>query len=290
MGWTHYTLSFRLLSPLHVGHRRMGNLMQTKPYVPGKPLWAALTTRLTRDRNRSNAPGREDYRRVGEALMKYFRFGYLWPSLDGKSPCFPWAHEAFEYTFLGSYMSTALDYGRQAAEEGALHEVEFLSPYTPEGRPVFLVGDLWVREEALSAENADNQEKEELKAWREALGRIQLGGERNYGWGRVRLLSDLKEGRLERGHTVTGFRWEVHNEEVVLRLPEGSRLPAHSLIADGTIEGPVEVLNGWEHKLEASERRWQLAEAKPAYAPGTRVVKQGELPLVVRPWGWLASP
>ena len=50
MAWTHYRLKFRLISPLFVGFRRSGNLWETRRYVPGKVLWAALTARLTRDR------------------------------------------------------------------------------------------------------------------------------------------------------------------------------------------------------------------------------------------------
>lgn len=118
MAWVHYSLCFRLLSPLHVGHRRVGNLMQTKPYVPGKLLWAALTARLTRDRDPSRTPQGKDYQDIGDKIKGNFRFGYLWPSLDQDRPCFPWEHDDFDYVFLGSYVSTALDYGREAADEG----------------------------------------------------------------------------------------------------------------------------------------------------------------------------
>ena len=283
MDWVHYALRFRLRSPLHVGHRRVGNLMQTKPYVPGKPLWAALTARLTRDTH--TYPSRADYKCVGDTLAKNFRFGYLWPSLDGERPCFFWDYEGFEYTLLASYVSTALDYSRSAADEGTLHEVEYLSPYTrDEGRPVFLVGDLWVQDSL----------PEKLNGWKDALGRIQLGGERSYGWGRVRLL-EIKDGRRGSGRTVTGFRWEIRDaegeDEVVFQLPEGGRLPAHALAAgEGAvpmeaIQGPVEALSGWEHTLNDTPKTWELMSVRLAYAPGARLAEA--LNLIVGPWGWL---
>jgi len=285
MSWIHYPLCFRLLGPLHVGYRKVGNLMQTRPYVPGKPLWAALTARLTRD-YRSN-PGPQDYRAVGKAVKENFRFGYLWPSLDGENPCFPWDHEAFDYTFLGSYISTALDYGRAAAEEGSLHEVEFLAPCTRQGQRVFLVGDLWVREPFADGEAP-------LIQWREALKGIQLGGERSYGWGRVRLLSRFERGRKDRGRTVTGFHWNTWNDEVVLELPAGSRLPAHVLatgdkaISEDHIEGKVEVVVGWERDVSGT-RVWRITpDVRIAYAPGARL--KGSERLCVEPWGYLRMP
>ena len=48
MAWQKYDLAFQLLAPLHIGYRKVGNLMQSRGYVPGKNLWAALTARLTR--------------------------------------------------------------------------------------------------------------------------------------------------------------------------------------------------------------------------------------------------
>lgn len=278
MAWMHYRLCFRLLSPLHVGHRRVGNLMQTKPYVPGKPLWAALTARLTRDRDPS-----KDYRNVGAQIEKNFRFGYLWPSLDRDRPWFPWDHEDFDYVFLGSYVSTALDYGREAAEEGTLHEVEYLSPYTRgEGRPVYLVGDLWVQ--------AQDSLPDEPKGWQEALEKVQLGGERAYGWGRVQLVAELKEGggRRDGGLTVTGFRWEERNGEVWLRVNKGARLTSPVLagsLTEDEVGGPVEVLSGWERDNEKPGRIWHLSEVKLVYAPEARAKK--DLTLKVDHWGVL---
>ena len=219
---------------------------------------------------------RADYKCVGDALAKSFHLGYLWPSLDGERPCFFWEFKGFEYTFLGSYVSTALDYSRSAADEGTLHEVEYLSPYTrDEGRPVFLVGDLWVQDSLPEA----------LNGWKDALGKVQLGGERSYGWGRVRLLSDFKEGPRDADG----------EDEVLLKLAEGDRLPAHALAAGegvvprgrGTIQGPVEALSGWEHVLRDSPRTWELMPVRLAYAPGAMVVAERGLDLIVGPWGWL---
>jgi len=255
----------------------VGNLMRTRPYVPGKVIWAALTARLTRDYLSSSNP--QNYKTIGEAIKIKFRFGYLWPSLDGDVPCFPWEHEAFDYTFLGSYVSTALDYGRGAAEEGSLHETEFLAPYTrDEGLPVFLVGDLWVREDSLP----DN-----LKHWQKALERVQLGGERVYGWGRVRLIISQKE-KSGQGSTVTGLRWQEQDGEVAIVVPAGRCLLAHALaesLLRDDVSGPIDLLSGWERDNKDPKRIWRLSRVKIAYAPDAKAKR--ELRLKLNPWGVL---
>lgn len=126
------------------------------------------------------------------------------------------------------------------------------------------MGDLWVR---------DPLSDDRLKGWREALGKIQLGGERAYGWGRVRLISELKEGRRNGGLTVMGFRWEEgnKNKEVLLCVNKGARLASPVLadpLAEAGVDGPVEVLSGWERDNGKSDSIWRLSEVKLVYAPG----------------------
>ncbi|HEX9926566.1 MAG TPA: hypothetical protein VGD99_28225, partial [Anaerolineae bacterium] len=79
MAWQKYELIFRLLSPLHIGHRKVSNLMQSRSYVPGKVLWAALTARLTRDYD--NGRDGQRYEKIGNKVCQHFRFGYLYPAL-----------------------------------------------------------------------------------------------------------------------------------------------------------------------------------------------------------------
>jgi len=264
MAWTHYRLKFRLLSPLHVGYRRVGNLMQTRSYVPGKNLWAALTARLTRDHH-DGSRGSE-YRRIGDLVQEHFRFGYLWPSLNGESPYFPWEHDDFDYLFLNSYASTALDYDRSAALEGQLRETEFLTPRTRTDEPVYLTGDLWVQEEPPT----------ELSAWKEALEQVQLGGERGYGWGRMTLATDLSQ----------------PDEQVdpTLSLQAEQRITAHALAVDTDgaravphIRGPVEPLLGWERDNTQSGCTWRLSTAVIVYTPGATAVEA--LRVTVGPFG-----
>ncbi len=288
MTWTHYRLTFRLLSPLHVGYRRTGNLMQTRPYVPGRLLWAALTARLTRNAGIGNDG--KAYQRIGDEVQQHFRFGYLWPALGEKdnpqalpnTPYFPWADDDFDYLLRGSVMSTALDPHQTTAHEGSLHEVEFIAPRSRDDRPVFLLGDLWVREDALPAD---------LSGWQDALRRIQLGGERGYGWGRVRLETDFQDGQEEEGSTLGGHFWVEQEGDIVLTLQGEKPIEAHALAAGEAalpaeaVQGPVEVLVGWGWY----GGRYGLSPAQVAYAPGATC--QGGLTVRIGPNGiWQATP
>ncbi len=263
MTWHQYDLVFRLLSPLHIGYRKTGNLMQTRGYAPGKNLWAALTARLTRD----DFPGAtgEKYQHMGNMLQERFRFGYLYPavpiaaegnvlSADDLEVCYPWKDpELFDYRFLSSYASTALNYDRQAAEEGLLHEVECIRPYAEpldneDPLPVYLTGALYVQAEL----------PDDLHRWKDALRRIEMGGERKYGWGRMQLVSPLDQ-------------WQEQADEPYVRCQTGDVIHAHVHAHSADLVGRVEPVVGWERNNADSGSNWRLSKATICFAPGSKV-------------------
>jgi hypothetical protein len=249
MTWKHYTLVFRLQSPLRIGARETGNLLSTHPYVPGRVLWAALTARVTRNRQQGQRGGA--YREIGNDLQDNIRFGYLWPSLDGQTPFYPWQDPAeFDYLFLNSYVSTALDYHKQSALEGSLHEAEYIAPYTRRGGAVCLTGSLWVKD-GYAFDDCEN-----------ALKHIQLGGERRYGWGRVSLdtFSPTTNNNIP---DPEDFAWGT------------DKFPAH-VHALGVhaphINGRVEPLIGWE--MTDRGRKSLTPAVVGAFAPGASVAEE----------------
>ncbi len=277
MRWIHYRLCFQLLSPLHVGYRKVGNLMETRPYVPGKALWGALTARITRDFHNGSQP--DEYIRIGDQIRKHFRLGYLWPSLDGRNPYFPWEHEDWDHLLRGSYVGTPLDYDRNAAEMGGLHETEFIAPRSRNGRPVYLIGDLWVDDQANS-----------LGDWRQALGRLQLGGERTYGWGRVRLIGDLTAGTTGSGTTAFGQHWKDEAGEVILTVPAGEHLTAHALAeepARSGVRGLIEPFFGRETRGQSGFGGHLPGKVLICWQPGSQVTRQ--MQVIVEPEGILRA-
>ena len=281
MSWQKYTLVFRLLSPMHIGWRKVSNLQQTRGYLPGKNLWAALTARLTRDYD-DGSDGKR-YQEIGKQVQKHFRFTYLYPTLkndNGDKTYYPWC-DNFDYLFLDSYASTALNYRNKSAQDAMLHETEYIRPHTrplnnkesqpfscrlkvpfgtphtrplnnKESQPVYLKGHLYVQNEAI--EKCDI-----LKRWQEALADLQVGGERGYGWGRIQ-----RQNRPLKGKPISG--------DPIGELVDG-KITAH-LIADNTsnIQGAVEPVLGWERKQNGNgSQKWQLSKAVIAFPPGTAV-------------------
>lgn len=251
MSWHQSTLTFRLLAPLHIGWRQTGNLMQTRPFVTGKAFWAALTARLTR--NAGNGADSQAYVAIGKALQTHFRFPYLYPATkteSGYQTHYPWEPD-FDYLFLDSYTSAALNYDRQAAEDGLLHETEFIAPRTRCNQPVYLTGDWYVRSDLPEA----------LSHWQEALRQLQFGADRSYGWGRVELLEVRKQ------------ETEITGDEVSVNCAANAHITAHLAAKQvSDVIGAVEPLVGWERNNdEAKHAAWKLSDnAQICYAPGSK--------------------
>lgn len=269
MGWQRYELVFRLLAPLHVGWRQTGNLKQTRGYAPGKNLWAALTARLTREAGKG-ADG-SAYVEIGRAVQQHFCCGYLYPTLSNAASYkshYPW-EEDFGYLFLDSYVSAALNYPSQSAANGLLHETEFIAPCTRTGEPVYLTGALFVK---------DNL-SDDLRGWKDALSKLQLGGDRNYGWGRVKLIRCQPDDQYDGG-------------EPRVQVARGDLLTAH-LNAENAenVTGAVEPLIGWERNNDSGAgANWRLSKAATiCYAPGSMV--DAAATFAIGPYGiWEAVP
>lgn len=253
--------------------------MQTRSYVTGKVLWAALTARLTRDL--CDGTNGEDYVKMGCSLKKHIRFGYLWPSVqrDGISKVekwddfktlFPFGENGsknrqnlkklypdpqlvksayFDYCFLDSYASTALNQSNYTAEEGSLHDTEFIATHTRNGLPVYLAGSLW----------ADESLPPKINDWRDELNHIRLGGEQSYGWGKVQCICCEPIGINIKSEDFIpdpdGFSWS-------------GRVPTHIEVEKSAVavQGMVEPLVGWERQIDHKQK---VRCASIAFVPGS---------------------
>jgi hypothetical protein len=275
MTWQAYKIVLRLRSPLHVGQGKVGNLQRTRPYVAGRNLWGALTARLTRDMDKDTAgkPAPHKYTDVGELVQRELAFTYLYPTEDktGKVALWPWDND-FRYRFLSTYAGTALNYAATSAEEASLHEVECIVPHTrDEGNPVYLSGYLF-------------QHKDSDLDWQGALDRMQIGGERGYGWGDVRKEEIRKLGSgsvplFDMNHIA-----HLNGSMVKVELAADQPLLAHALATDFNndhraisvgMQGSVEPLVGRETTPE-SRFGVQLSAARICYAPGAGISEPGE--------------
>lgn len=246
MTWTAYRVVFKLNSPMHIGCGKVGNVQRTRSYLPGRVFWGALTLRLTRNQHQP-ATNSKQYEKVGKEVHEQLAFTYFYPSIcntDTKNYdiSFPWENEnQFRRRFLSSYTSTALMYLQQAADEGLLHEVEFISPRTLDDRKqVYLIGYIFEKENCT------------LK-WQEACQGLQFGGERGYGWGDVQCI-EIKP--LE--HPNTLFKGQaIFDGSEDRPIIQAERLLAHASSTGITATGEIEPLVG---------REWRSNELKNQYA------------------------
>ncbi|RLG20790.1 hypothetical protein DRN74_04635 [Candidatus Micrarchaeota archaeon] len=278
MSWYLYSLTFRVKSPLHVGFHKVMRLFQTRVYVPARPFWGALTAKLTRSLKSSN------YREVGEFLKKVMRFGYLYLSDGNNLFILKYTDDVlkfgnlpqieFEKRFISSLTSTSIEPYSFTAEEGMLHDVEFISPYeihkeNEESKPVFLKGLLWISErseEKLAVQTNENNfsitdGKNDVK-FSDLADTLQIGGERKYGFGQLRL--DKKNG-IRKVDTqdlgALGFNgiWKDDKGEIILELKKNEFIWSHvKYDSDLKIKGSIEPVVGrdWSDKGAGRELRF----------------------------------
>jgi len=256
MEWKARQVTFRLLSPMHIGWRKSGNLQQTRPYVTGRALWGALTARLTREAGKAN------YEEVGDWVDKRLAFTYFYPSdCPDSVRLWPWEEswDEFAWTYLGSYVSTSLADGH-AAEEGSLHETEFIAPRTRDGKQVYLLGYIFQREDWGSLAL-------DLDA---TLHKLQIGGERGYGWGRLALCKE-ENPRTEVERCFQAFNFDKiasANGPVLRAISDEARLLAHAF-ANGENAAEIEPLLG---RLTKDGRFGQSpSKAEVCWKPGKTV-------------------
>ncbi len=263
--WNIHKIVFELRSPMHIGWRKMANIQYTRYYVPARTVWGALTNAIVKqDKSLS-------FQEVGKDLKQNLRFSYFYftQNADGSDPLIPEYRQKglsfgrltkndFEREFLDSYAATAIQPESFSAEEASLHEVEIICAATKsEGKSVYLTG--YVFEKTDSAN---------LHDWQEAIKSLQLGGERKYGFGRVKgKVTGVKTDKIFGNYAV-----EFTSHEPVLKINHGDPLPAHvdtkSGLNDAIISGETEMLVSRE--TEVAEKFGQsISEAKLCFTPGT---------------------
>jgi hypothetical protein len=210
-------------------------------------LWGALTARLTRDQGSNN------YQDVGEAVKKClaFSYGFVCLTEDGNQPLLPeFTAEGLQFKVgserlsereaqrlcLSSYASTALDYANNSAVDGSLHEVEFISPRTlceknklavKAGQPLFLT--------AMIAEAPEN---DGVKGWKRSLERLELGGERTYGFGKLTRVS------ISEAADWFGSEFISDNDRPAIKVKKDAAVTAHTATTCSIKFGQVEPLVG----------------------------------------------
>jgi hypothetical protein len=263
MTWQLSQLTYELLSPLHIGYHKIGNLQRTRYYIPARNIWGGVAERLTRSGFQATDAPKGDYEKIGDWVKTHFAFGY-WFIRQGNEDFAPHYSDnelkygrlteaEFERRYLDSHVTTALDAATTSAEEGSLHEVEFIAAYNQSSLRTCIGG--WV----LMDEIARNVLGEETK-WHTWLDNLQIGGERRYGFGRLRMVSiKLAD---ESG-------WALNETRPHLQIKKGNPLLAHTRTEGVVARGQIEPFMGRETHRDSRLFGQVLTRAQICWIPGS---------------------
>lgn len=324
MSWICYELNFRTKSPIHVGFRKLGIVNQTRYYIPAKNFWGAATSRIAQSLMKHLALDYdpEIYREVGDFLNQNIVFSYFYPMAEdivylprytdnglkfGPESNYVSIHE-FERIFISSYVSTAIEKRTRSAEEGSLHEIEFIKPKVEDIngkiKNVNFKGYLFARKggkgeirgkETFSFPDENdiklNVEKVEL-SFTELISNFQVGGERNYGFGWVELVDKIK--KTEKIFEGYEFNQKSSNRPEILCGTEMYLFSHVDIIFEedlvNGVQGDIEPLVSRIWDKEKGAGQW-ISGAEICYVPGTKIItsKSAKIEILENGIGRLSS-
>lgn len=285
MGWAAFSLTYRAITPLHLGCHPLGFITRTRYYVPGWTLWGAITAQLTRACF-PRAAGR-NYEEVGQFVADNMPTSYAYIQVEGKLTCPKFENgqlrygklspAEFEARFVTSLGQTAIAPESLTALTRSLHETEVLAAYDlVTGEPVRWKFILYTRH-PWKTQNSTLRElaPEDILT---AIERLTLGGDRRYGLGLLRREGEPKPlKKVEGGEWPTPFACDSADRRV---------LQAHVPVADLSgykVRGRIEPIpwRWWENS--PGRDAWgpgQFRKVQVFYAPGSEVEETGWTPVV----------
>ncbi|MCX8151345.1 MAG: hypothetical protein N3D85_07605 [Candidatus Bathyarchaeota archaeon] len=287
MGWNCYRVTLEAKSPIHVGYgAKLGTVAKTRYYILAKHVWAALTNVLAQKHG-------ENYKTVGDALKAHACFSYFYIKHNDKlyAPKYVGSEglkigdlrvEEFEQRFISSFGSTSMEKKQKSAEDGSLHEIEFIKTITL-SKPVLFEGYLFFdnKQIQIGSKNLDVEQLTGLD--------IQVGGERTYGFGKVK----IKE-MIEAKELFEHFSLELDHEPV-LKPKNPFYAYAHVLTEKTTdlvknVSGDLEPLVGRDWCREKGAGRY-ITPAQICYVPGTQITLNQPTGLKITKDGlWVFAP
>lgn len=276
MHWKAYRLVYQAKSPVHIGWHTLGYIKRTRYYIPGKTMWGAMTANLARA-NAKDLPFPK-YKEYGDLLKESILPSYFFPAFESDKPLMPkftdsgacfgqYTQTEFERIFIRSFGQTAVLPDSNSAEDGSLHESEYIAPSIAlEGvnHSVCFVGYVLINKDAKTPDGRKI-------AWKDASGCINLktavseiyvGGDSKYGWGKLCLSNDPeKEGAQEK---IFGYDFEAGGDRPALKIPLDAAFPAHALPGAGLpVRGDIEPLVGRQWgEIENNKKEKEIGAGK----------------------------
>jgi len=318
MTWRCYLAIFRAESPVHIGYRQIGVLKTTRYYITGRVMWGAITANLTRAL--FSNPNSGDYQAVGKFVRENIRTTYFYPAIKkSEAASENWSQyevnnyivflpeytdegeikfgevlkENFEQMFISSFVSTALEAQTRTAEEGSLHEFEYVQNkinLSHKVIQVYWVGYLFVNDTVKDAEEGKVYEvnileesndlkivfkKNNIKNYaflkKDALNLLFIGGESNYGFGKIRLETLV---RSSEGTRLFGkFKFETETDGPVIEVDTApAHLSLESIKSEEKLLGEVEPVVGLEWSDKGAGH--SISTAIICITPGSKIFRR----------------
>lgn len=269
MAWRLYRVTYELQSPLHIGYHKIGNVQRTRYYVPARNIWGAVTEKLTR--SGFTAPGAQEknYLEIGKWVRTHCVFsywflrsseGFLFPNIQHDGVQYGSLKEGdFERRYLSAHVTTALDPATTSAETESLHEIEVLVANGGAGK-LSLTGWIFLDDEAIT--RLEGEQK-----WSRWLGELQVGGERRYGFGQLRIRKEAWRSQ-DNGQIFDGYTARCEKDRPQVEVRGEKPFLAHTLAQGVSASGSIEPLVGRE--TDGSDRFGRrLTSAKVCWVPGS---------------------
>jgi len=247
------------------------------------------------------------YGKIGELVKENLIFSYFYPA-ERKSVLYPnytkdgfgfgskgderflLTKEEFEKEFITSYVSTALDKSSKTAEDGSIHEFELIKGKS-NGKETIFVGYLFAKEGNINGDYSVefSQDKPFIKKnynfpLFDVINNIQVGGERNYGFGWLELQDspvELDRVNLYDSDVFVDLNDLILNSDKFIAL---AHVDTKNLELD-KIKGDLEPVIGrkWDNERGAGQN---LSNALICLIPGTKF--KPNLEIKIRDFGmWI---
>ncbi len=292
MSWQIHKLVYQAKSPIHIGYHKLGFIQRTRYYITGKAMWGAMTANITRAFYGESGAKAEDYEKVGKKLCGEIIPSYFYPAIkQGEAqydPLLPrfgkqglkygkYSAEEFERRFIHSFGQTAIEAANLTAEDNTLHETEYIASVIEkdgEQKPVYFVGYIFAKTPTVKFDEVNGAEEKSWDDIKEIISEIFVGGERRYGFGRLRLDPSLMIYPAE-----DFFGYKVDTNIASFNIPYGEPIHGHLPVKENLIlKGDIEPLVGreWGTGKDGEVVFGQkVSNAKICWMPGS-IIEEGK--------------
>ncbi|MFN3528071.1 MAG: RAMP superfamily CRISPR-associated protein [Candidatus Altarchaeaceae archaeon] len=280
MTWKCYELKFVAISPIHIGYRKLGIINQTRCYIPGKTIWGAVSAVLAR--KAMDKYDEKIYTDIGNFVKEYLKFSYfyltyngevLYPKYENGLSFGNLTKEEFENKFISSYVSTAVEPSTKTAEDGSLHEFEYIKQGTEFSGYLFANDrkDIGVKNTSIFINCLYNDINltDEIKL-SEIIKEIQVGGERSYGFGWLKL-NKFEKCKNDSSCNLYNSGITVNLEDLTIKSEDEFTALSHVDIKDlnfESVQGDIEPFGGREWSKKGAGHK--IANPKICLIPGTK--------------------